>query len=105
MNANSIGGTMWSPVVTPFQHDLSPDLSHYIGHCQWLVDNDVGLAVSGTNSEANSLCGAKKQQRINALIEAGVLGNPIMPGTDSCSIKDTVTLSRHAPKRPAVTAY
>ncbi|MBD3896025.1 dihydrodipicolinate synthase family protein [Halomonas sp. ML-15] len=96
MNASSASGKVWSPVVTPFQDDLSPDLSRYIEHCRWLVDSDVGLAVFGTNSEANSLSVTHKQQLLDALVDAGVPGSRLMPGTGSCAIEDTVTLSRHA---------
>ena len=44
-----------SPVVTPFNADLSPDADRLIKQCQWLLSQNVGLAVFGTNSEANSL--------------------------------------------------
>ncbi len=48
-------GRVWSPVITPFAADRSPDIDLYVKHCRWLAENDVGLAVFGTNSEANSL--------------------------------------------------
>ncbi|QJQ95517.1 MULTISPECIES: dihydrodipicolinate synthase family protein [Halomonadaceae] len=96
MNSSSAKGKVWSPVVTPFQHDLSPDLPRYIEHCRWLVNNDVGLAVFGTNSEANSLAVSHKQQLLDALVGAGVPGSRLMPGTGSCAIEDAVMLSRHA---------
>ena len=44
-----------SPVVTPFKSDPSPDIERLIRHCRWLLSQDCGLAVFGTNSEANSL--------------------------------------------------
>lgn len=44
-----------SPVVTPFKKDLTPDAARWIRHCKWLLSQNVGLAVFGTNSEANSL--------------------------------------------------
>jgi len=44
-----------SPVVTPFKADLSPDPERFVRQCRWLLSQDVGLAVFGTNSEANSL--------------------------------------------------
>ncbi|HSX79491.1 MAG TPA: hypothetical protein VLQ80_13085, partial [Candidatus Saccharimonadia bacterium] len=43
-----------APVVTPFTADLSPDPERFITHCRWLLSQHVGLAVFGTNSEANS---------------------------------------------------
>lgn len=93
----SVGKT-WSPVVTPFKSDLSPDLSSYIDHCQWLVKNDVGLAVFGTNSEANSLSIEHKKWLLESLVKAGVPGGRLLPGTGSCVIEDAVALSQHALK-------
>ena len=44
-----------APVVTPFKADLAPDRQRFIAHCNWLLSQNCGLAVFGTNSEANSL--------------------------------------------------
>jgi len=49
-----------SPVVTPFKADLSPDPERFVRQCRWLLSQDVGLAVFGTNSEANSLSTEEK---------------------------------------------
>ena len=50
-----------SPVVTPFKADLTPDPDRFIRQCRWLLGQDVGLAVFGTNSEANSLSTEEKR--------------------------------------------
>jgi 4-hydroxy-tetrahydrodipicolinate synthase len=44
-----------APVITPFKADLSPDRQRFIARCKWLLSQNCGLAVFGTNSEANSL--------------------------------------------------
>ena len=44
-----------APVVTPFKSDLPPDSQRFIAHCKWLLSQNCGLAVFGTNSEAKSL--------------------------------------------------
>jgi len=49
-----------SPVVTPFTADLSPDPDRFIRQCRWLLSQQVGLAVFGTNSEANALSAEEK---------------------------------------------
>jgi len=49
-----------SPVVTPFTTDLSPDPDRFIRQCRWLLSQQVGLAVFGTNSEAKSLSAEEK---------------------------------------------
>ncbi|GAB6387242.1 dihydrodipicolinate synthase family protein [Stutzerimonas marianensis] len=89
-------GRVWSPVITPFAADLSPDIDLYVKHCRWLADNDVGLAVFGTNSEANSLGLEEKTQLLDALVEAGIAADRLMPGTGVCALPDTVALTRHA---------
>ncbi|MEO1103098.1 MAG: dihydrodipicolinate synthase family protein, partial [Pseudomonadota bacterium] len=42
-----------APVVTPFVRGR-PDAERLITHCRWLLNQDCGLAVFGTNSEGNS---------------------------------------------------
>ena len=44
-----------APVVTPFKSNLAPDSQRFVAHCKWLLSQNCGLAVFGTNSEANSL--------------------------------------------------
>lgn len=89
-------GKVWSPVITPFGSDLSPDVERLVTHCRWLISQGVGLAVFGTNSEANSLTVVEKVELLEALVAAGIPPDRLMPGTGSCSIGDTVTLSRRA---------
>jgi len=87
-----------SPVVTPFGHDLAPDGARFVRHCQWLLSQDVGLAVFGTNSEGNSLSTNEKIALLDTLVEAGVPPTRMMPGTGTCALGDTVELTRHAVK-------
>ena len=85
-----------SPVVTPFDRDLRPDGQRLARHCRWLLDNNVGLAIFGTNSEANSLSVAEKMALLDTLVEASVPTGRMMPGTGCCSLSDSVELTRHA---------
>lgn len=89
-------GQVFSPVITPFGADLSPDTKRFVAHCRWLLSQDVGLAVFGTNSEANSLVTGEKIRLLDALIDAGLPANRLMPGTGSCALPDTVAQTRHA---------
>lgn len=89
-------GTVWSPVITPFGQDLAPDSERLARHCHWLLDQSVGLALFGTNSEANSMTVEEKAQLLEALVASGVPGSRLMPGTGSCAIGDAVALSRRA---------
>src|SRR6202158_3331401 len=87
-----------SPVVTPFKSDYSPDTQRFVRHCRWLVSNNVGLAVFGTNSEGNSLSVDERMALLESLIEAGVDPARMMPGTGCCALSDSVRLSSHAVK-------
>jgi 4-hydroxy-tetrahydrodipicolinate synthase len=83
-----------SPVVTPFKPDLSPDTERFVSQCKWLIANNVGLAVFGTNSEANSLAADERME----LLAAGIDPARMMPGTGCCALTDSVRLTAHAVK-------
>jgi 4-hydroxy-tetrahydrodipicolinate synthase len=87
-----------SPVVTPFKADLSPDTERFVRQCKWLVAHQVGLAVFGTNSEANSLAANERMEMLEKLVEAGVDPARMMPGTGCCALTDSVRLTAHAVK-------
>ena len=85
-----------SPVLTPFNADYTPDADRFIRHCRWLLDQEVGLAIFGTNSEANSMSVAEKRRLFDALLEAGIPPARLMPGTGCCAISDSVELTKRA---------
>src|SRR4030095_6267907 len=85
-----------APVVTPFKADLAPDGQRFIAHCKWLLSQNCGLAVFGTNSEANSLSIEERAMLLDELVAAGVDRSRMMPGTGCCSIMETVKLTKQA---------
>src|SRR6266700_3888422 len=85
-----------APVVTPFKADLSTDSQRFIAHCQWLLSQNCGLAVFGTNSEANSLSMEERAMLLDELVAAGVDPSRMMSGTGCCSIVETVRLTAQA---------
>jgi 4-hydroxy-tetrahydrodipicolinate synthase len=95
MGSNLLSGVL-APVVTPFQRDLSPDGKRLLRHCRWLLERNCGLAVFGTNSEANSLSVEERIGLLDLLIEAGLDPKRMMPGTGCCAFPDTVRLTSHA---------
>ena len=88
-----------APVVTPFKADLSPDPQRFVAHCKWLLSQNCGLAVFGTNSEANSMSSEEREKLLDVLVSAGVDPSRMMPGTGCCSITETVRLTARAVKR------
>ncbi len=88
-----------SPVVTPFRANYAPDADRLIRHCRWLLRNNVGLAIFGTNSEGNSLSVEERMELLDRLIEAGIDPDRLLPGTGGCALSDSVRLSAYAVKR------
>lgn len=95
--ANRLRGVL-APVVTPFRKDLIPDTERLIAHCRWLLSQSCGLAVFGTNSEANSLSVNERIALLEAAVAAGLDPSRMMPGTGCCALTDTVRLTEHAVK-------
>ncbi len=87
---------VFSPVLTPFNRDLSPSTERFIKHCSWLTGQGVGLSIFGTNSEANSLSVTEKRGLLDALLAAGISPDRLMPGTGACALSDSIELTRHA---------
>ena len=86
----------FAPVLTPFNRRLEPDVDRFVAHCRWLIGNQVGLAIFGTNSEAASLSVAERIAMTDAILQAGVPAARLMPGTGGCSVTDAITLTKHA---------
>src|SRR5512144_43533 len=86
-----------SPVVTPFRKDYSPDAERFVRHCRWLLKNGcAGLAVFGTNSEANSMSVPEKRKLLEALVSGGVPAAALMPGTGHCALSDSIEMTKAA---------
>jgi 4-hydroxy-tetrahydrodipicolinate synthase len=86
----------FAPAVTPFTPALDIDFETYAAHCLWLQRQGAGLAIFGTNSEANSLSLAERMMLLDRLGGRGVDFNRTLPGTGCSALPDTVALSRHA---------
>ncbi|WP_322103170.1 dihydrodipicolinate synthase family protein [Paraburkholderia sp. J41] len=85
-----------APALTPFDAAGDIDQPAFEAHCRWLLDAGVGLAVFGTNSEAASLSFGERLHALEALIAAGLDPERFMPGTGTCSMRETVDLTRQA---------
>ncbi len=94
---DSLARGMWVPVLTPFTADFQPDRPRFIAHCRWLLGQGAdGLAVFGTTSEANSLSTGERIGLLDALIDAGIPAQRLLPGTGMCALTDSATLTAHA---------
>ncbi|MCZ6557421.1 MAG: dihydrodipicolinate synthase family protein [SAR324 cluster bacterium] len=88
-----------APVVTPFKADLSPDPERLLRHCRWLLSQNCdGLAVFGTNSEANSMSVEERLTMLDALVDSGIDPAVLMPGAGCCALSDSVRMAAHVAK-------
>jgi 4-hydroxy-tetrahydrodipicolinate synthase len=86
-----------APVITPFKKDYAPDAERLVRHCRWLLKSGcAGLAVFGTNSEANSMSVPEKRHLLESLIAGGVPAASLMPGTGHCALSDSIEMTRAA---------
>jgi 4-hydroxy-tetrahydrodipicolinate synthase len=86
-----------APVLTPFGEDGNPDAERFVAHAQWLMATGcTALAPFGTTSEANSLGLDERMELLEELVDDGVEPSKLMPGTGTCSLTDTIVLTRHA---------
>ncbi|OAJ61432.1 dihydrodipicolinate synthase family protein [Paraburkholderia ginsengiterrae] len=87
---------VFAPVVTPFTAELGIDAPRFVAFCRWLVGQGAGLALFGTNSEANSLSLSERHALLDEVIEAGIDPARMLPGTGACALPDAIALTRHA---------
>lgn len=85
-----------APVVTPFHADGSVHFERLLAQCHWLCRHGVGLAVLGTNSEANSLSLEERLQMLDFLVNEGIDPKAMMPGTGACDLPSAIALTRRA---------
>lgn len=96
--ANDTLAGVFAPVLTPFDKALKPDAQLFAKYCSWILSQGSGLAVFGTNSEANSLNVEEKLELLALLVENGLPVEKMMPGTGACALPDAVTLCQAAAK-------
>src|SRR5450756_3050153 len=87
---------VFAPVLTPFTQRLEPDVKRFVAHCRCLIEQQVSLAIFGTNSEAASLSVDERIAMTDAILAAGIPAARLMPGTGGCSVTDATRLTKHA---------
>lgn len=84
-----------APILTPFNDDLSIATDLFVEKANALLDEGaVGLAPFGTTGEALSVSTPERLTALKALINSGIDGDRIVPGTGLCNLADTVDLSK-----------
>jgi 4-hydroxy-tetrahydrodipicolinate synthase len=97
LSDNKLPGGVLSAVLTPLDSNLNADYDNLVKHINWLLqrgNNAIGLL--GTTGEANSFSVDERKEILEAVLDRGVAPAKLLVGTGCCSIKDTVSLTRHA---------
>ena len=90
-----------SPVLTPFNDDLSLATDLYVDFAKKLLESGgcSGLAPFGTTGEALSVSIQERLDAVDALIDGGIDPSLLIVGTGLTNLHDTATLTRHAAER------
>lgn len=96
MTDSSLRG-VWSPMLTPVDESLMPDLKRMAEFGRYLLENGChGLVIFGTTSEATSFSAAERIAVVEGLLDAGLPADKLVIGTGTSSITETAALSAHA---------
>lgn len=88
---------VFAAALTPMDRKLNVDQEAFTAHCRRLLDAGChGLGVFGTTGEANSLSVEERISALADLVEDGIPGEKLLPGTGSCALTDAIHLSRAA---------
>ena len=86
-----------APILTPFDGDGAVTNDLWVSHAKWVLDQGAHfLSPFGTTGEALSLSLSERMAGLEALVEAGIPADRLMPGTGLPSLVDTADLTRHA---------
>jgi len=84
-----------TPLLTPFNDDLSIATDLYVSHAKWLFgEGCVGIVPFGTTGEALSIGIDERIEAVRALVDAGIDPSRMIPGTGLTNVVDTARLSR-----------
>ncbi|MEM9441089.1 MAG: dihydrodipicolinate synthase family protein [Pseudomonadota bacterium] len=100
---NDVLKGVWCPALMPLDTKLDPDVSRFIDHCRWVLDEGChGLVMFGTTGEANSFSVEERIRVLDAAIDGGLPADRMVVGTGCAALPDTVQLTRHAVERGAL---
>jgi len=88
---------VYCAATTPVDAQGEVCLDLFAAHCRALIEDGAhGIALLGTTGEANSFSGNERRTLLESALQAGLRGDQLLPGTSSCSVPETIELTRHA---------
>ena len=104
MSTASLTGVI-TPILTPFNDDLSFASDLYLPHAKWLLENGIHyLSPFGTTGEALSMSVDERIRAVDVLIDGGIDPAVLMPGTGLCNLPETARLCRHTAEQGCAAA-
>jgi 4-hydroxy-tetrahydrodipicolinate synthase len=88
---------VYCAATTPVNARGEVCLDLFAAHCRALIEEGAhGIALLGTTGEANSYSGNERRALLESALHEGIRGDQLLPGTSSCSVPETIELTRHA---------
>ena len=88
---------VYCAAATPLDANLNPDLAKLADHAKRLIaDGCHGVAMLGSTGEANSFSVSERKAMLDAVVQAGVSAEQLLPGTGVPAAPETIELTRHA---------
>ena len=88
---------LFTATLTPLNDDLSVNLVGLMTHINRCLEyGSNGICLMGTTGEANSFSTLERMNVLDEVINAGIDPTILLVGTGTCTITDTIELTRHA---------
>lgn len=88
---------VYCAATTPIDAAGKVRLDLFAEHCKALISEGAhGVAILGTTGEANNYSAKERMALVDAVRDAGITGNQLLPGTSACSVPETIELTSHA---------
>lgn len=88
---------LFTATLTPMNDDLSVNYTALVKHIKTLLkQGSNGICLMGTTGEANSFSTDERIRVLDEVVKAGIDPGILLLGTGTCTIPDTVRLTKHA---------
>ena len=93
---NTLPGGVYVPIVTPFKSNEDLDEVTLQTHCLRVANAGCGLVLMGTNGEASHMTRQERITCIRSVRSVVPESTPIIAGTGSGSLRETIQFTRDA---------
>lgn len=88
---------VFAAALTPLRDNMSCDNDMLAAHCAHLIKEGChGVSLFGTTGEGPAFSAEERMGGLDAVLNAGIPADKILPATGCAALPDTVRLTRHA---------